>query len=312
MAAVADLPRRIILSRKGWDSSSGGKPSPILPDRTLLSLPIPDRKSGVRFRDLRSQDNQIDLTNLVQDLSNCRGESELHLDPDLCKSAISRDVFQPAFGQVGSSQSHLEKRGLSKCTANEDADLFLFFGLYQQVERTGDWHYVSSAPKLHLIFGWLQVKKILRLSEDAVPNSLRQHPHAVPSFIVEEALRRRSKNKQNNTIYLPREKLTFSELPGSGLFEAPFCPDGEDDPRRLSKPKQKQPTRWRLPSFFHGLSNMGKQPDPSGQFWEPQRKGRGQEFVWDVSGQNPAVQEWLKRLFQRANAPQPKTVFGNG
>ena len=32
---------KVILSRKGFDSSNGGCPSPILPDGTLLSLPIP-------------------------------------------------------------------------------------------------------------------------------------------------------------------------------------------------------------------------------------------------------------------------------
>ena len=40
---------KVILSRKGFDSSNGGCPSPILPDGTLLSLPIPtddrDRRS---------------------------------------------------------------------------------------------------------------------------------------------------------------------------------------------------------------------------------------------------------------------------
>jgi len=32
---------KIILSRKGFDSEAGGYPSPILPDGTMLSLPIP-------------------------------------------------------------------------------------------------------------------------------------------------------------------------------------------------------------------------------------------------------------------------------
>ena len=32
---------KVILSRKGFDSSNGGCPSPILSDGTLLSLPIP-------------------------------------------------------------------------------------------------------------------------------------------------------------------------------------------------------------------------------------------------------------------------------
>jgi len=35
---------KLILSRKGFDSTYGGYPSPILPDGTLLSLPIPNRR----------------------------------------------------------------------------------------------------------------------------------------------------------------------------------------------------------------------------------------------------------------------------
>ena len=36
---------KIILSRKGFDSGNGGQPSPILPDGTLLSMPIPSNDS---------------------------------------------------------------------------------------------------------------------------------------------------------------------------------------------------------------------------------------------------------------------------
>ena len=32
---------KVILSRKGFDAKNGGIPSPILPDGSLLSLPIP-------------------------------------------------------------------------------------------------------------------------------------------------------------------------------------------------------------------------------------------------------------------------------
>lgn len=38
---------KVVLSRKGMDSRAGGIPSPILPDGMLLSLPIPNEKSGV-------------------------------------------------------------------------------------------------------------------------------------------------------------------------------------------------------------------------------------------------------------------------
>jgi len=33
----------VIISRKGFDSSSGGVPSPIFPDGKMLSLPTPDK-----------------------------------------------------------------------------------------------------------------------------------------------------------------------------------------------------------------------------------------------------------------------------
>ncbi len=43
---------KLVLSRKGFDASNGGVASPILPDGTMCSLPIPDRNSSVRFSDL--------------------------------------------------------------------------------------------------------------------------------------------------------------------------------------------------------------------------------------------------------------------
>jgi len=40
---------KIILSRKGFDSTSGGVPSPIFPDGRMLSLPIPDKQSHISY-----------------------------------------------------------------------------------------------------------------------------------------------------------------------------------------------------------------------------------------------------------------------
>jgi hypothetical protein len=45
---------KIILSRKGFDSAAGGYANPILPDGTLLSLPIPDDTASTHFSDLRN------------------------------------------------------------------------------------------------------------------------------------------------------------------------------------------------------------------------------------------------------------------
>jgi len=43
---------KIILSRKGFDSAAGGVPSPILPDGSLVSLPIPDKASKIAYQDI--------------------------------------------------------------------------------------------------------------------------------------------------------------------------------------------------------------------------------------------------------------------
>lgn len=46
------MPMKLILSRKGFDSSAGGKPSPIFPDGTMISLPIPDKASPTAYQDI--------------------------------------------------------------------------------------------------------------------------------------------------------------------------------------------------------------------------------------------------------------------
>jgi len=290
------VPRRIILSRKGWDSSAGGRPSPILPDGTLLSLPIPDPESGVKFDDLQLPNGRKEIGDLVEDLTKRRVHRthEVHLDPDIRDTAIKRINFQPAFGQCGGSQSHLEKQGVRKEMAETDADLFLFFGLYRQVTMSDRWRYVRTAPEIHVIFAWLQVEKIIRLPEESVPAGLERHPHAIQSGIVRKELARlRSKN---NTMYLPRKRLTFRQGMGSGIFAAPFDIRNSQDPRRLSSPSHSKCSLWRLPPFFAGLSNMGKQPAPA-EFWEPQRKGFGQEFVLDTQGREIEIEKWLTNLF---------------
>ena len=45
---------KVILSRKGFDSSYGGCASPILPDGTMLSMPIPGGEaSNLKFEDIK-------------------------------------------------------------------------------------------------------------------------------------------------------------------------------------------------------------------------------------------------------------------
>lgn len=74
---------KIIFSRKGFDSSTGGVASPIFPSGRLYSLPIPDPSDSFRYGDIQNEGNN--LGRLVGDLTanKITSETRLHLDPDL-------------------------------------------------------------------------------------------------------------------------------------------------------------------------------------------------------------------------------------
>lgn len=125
---------KIILSRKGFDSSAGGYPSPLLvEEKQLLSFPIPDDgiDTGVTYKDLVFKDN-ITYADIMNDLGIKGFENKyVHLDPDLKQSTLkNRDSgWRGIFGQCNSSQSHLSNQNV------EEGDLFLFFGWFREVKK---------------------------------------------------------------------------------------------------------------------------------------------------------------------------------
>jgi hypothetical protein len=121
---------KIIFSRKGFDSASGGLPSPILPDGRMLSLPIPDKRSPISYSDIGW--HEYNLGTLVSELTNGRihASDAAHLDPDLLQGSLVRHAsWVPIFGQTGAAQGHLRKTGV------EQGDVFLFFGLFRESSR---------------------------------------------------------------------------------------------------------------------------------------------------------------------------------
>lgn len=61
---------KIILSRKGFDSSNGGCASPIFPDGRLVSLPIPASNAPADFSDVGF--DGLNIGQVVADLSKAR------------------------------------------------------------------------------------------------------------------------------------------------------------------------------------------------------------------------------------------------
>ncbi|MEO0643922.1 MAG: hypothetical protein AAFY47_10990 [Pseudomonadota bacterium] len=146
---------RVIFSRKGFDSSAGGGPSPIVDGRPL-SLPIPDTKglSRTTYAQLGLAEHAVKASR-----GRVRAHDLCHHDPMFLADGTC------AFGQTGAAQTHLERQGVGV------GDVFIFFGLFAD-EHTGELH--------HRIFGYLKVEEVIALS-DGAPEVMRAlgHPHAL-------------------------------------------------------------------------------------------------------------------------------------
>ena len=210
---------KIVFSRKGFDTQYGGVPSPVFPDGTVVSLPIPGRSSPTRFRDVRCGHGS--LGPLVERLTRgrVRGDDRCHLDPDLDSSALARlPDLRPAFGQVDSAEGHLARQGVGP------DDLFLFFGSFRHVERASDggWRYADRSPAVHRLFGWLQVAEVVAVGNEiasarAARPWLSAHPHL-----------HGGPWPPNNTIYVSTRMLTIYgadlAVRGGGVFANTDCP----------------------------------------------------------------------------------------
>lgn len=271
---------KIVLSRKGFDQGSGGGPSPVFADGSMVSLPIPDGRSPFRYADVTHRG--VNWGELVADLSRgqCAAANRMHLDPDLRADVLPRlGGWLPAFGQVSAAQKHLENRGIGP------GDLFLFFGWFAEVDRGADgrWRRKPGGLDCHMIHGWMTVGEILKpsaLGPSMISERpwLRDHPHAVRAF------------DPTNTIYVA--DLEGSRF-GSGVV------DDFREPLVLSAQKRGSKSVWRMPRCLSPESGRALSYHVDPQRWTQtggmsilQTVGRGQEFVIDV-GEDSEAMDWI-------------------
>jgi Nucleotide modification associated domain 3/Nucleotide modification associated domain 2 len=266
---------RVIFSRKGFDSESGGVPSPIIDDHFIF-LPIPaTRRSVTTYRDLG-------LGEIVEDLTRgrIRRNGLCHNDPDL------------RLGALGAPGAHLRNQRVGP------DDIFLFWGLYRPAENTRNvYSYVRSARKEHWLFGWLQVAEVVDLGEDGSwlareRPEFAQHPHC------------RSGWGTHNTLYVAAKKIRLGgrtlDVPGAGMF-----PQAEE--RLRLTVKGESCSLWKRPSWLNPCVGLSYHRDPSRYGPGTLRVvARGQEFVADVDD-DPMVLAWLEELFQNTKASQYPT-----
>lgn len=269
---------RIIFSRKGFDSSAGGVPSPLIDGQLPMSLPIPTRMpSTTCFGDLASP-----IPSIVEDLT--RGkvtrESPCHLDPDLAAEATRAKRlpgWRGSLGQVSSAQSHLDNRGVS------EGDVFLFWGLFAPARRDANNCWTHFGPREHRIFGWLQVGEILRVPSE--PESLlderpwlRGHPHIAAGWPA------------NNTVYVAAKHLN---LPGKRARRAGF--GTLERGVRLTAHDSSLASVWAVPAWLNpaeGGVGMTYHPNDRWSEGRVRAAARGQEFVAEIGDRSDAL-EWL-------------------
>ena len=268
--------KRIVLSRKGFDSMFGGRPSPIFYDNRIFSLPIPQRvKSPKKYKDLFF--NGISGGDALREVSakQVTDNDYCHYDP-----VLNKDIG--IFGQASSAQTEL-KNGFVGL-----GDLFLFFGWFRK--------FSSKGRDLHHIFGWLQISKIVS-GEKAIKSFLKanniKHPHGYGD----------TSRYINNTIYVGGKKLTIGKertnLKGYGLFKYSV------KDLILTSPKHSR-SMWKLPEeYFKESLDDEKRLFINRLKWEDKEnflvntnKGPGQEFILD-SKNNPRVVDWVVNLIQK-------------
>jgi hypothetical protein len=226
---------KVILSRKGFDSSVGGHASPILPDGTMLSLPIPSSLDRLPYHALKHHDGRS-YSQIIEELgAGARiAGSGAHLDPDLVADTRPRHVdWRPSFGQIGAAAGHLRNQRVGI------GDLFLFYGWFRHTHLIdGRLRFVPGSAGFHAIFGYLEVGSVIATNSDnPLPGWLLDHPHAERSRMA----------KATNTIYLAAECLTYAPKPAAGKFRF-------NESLMLTNPGASR-SRWRLdPQIFRHLT----------------------------------------------------------
>lgn len=288
----SNYPKRLILSRKGFDSGYGGIPSPIMPDGRLVPLPIPSNHDHTEMQ--HSGNLSPEFSEVLGDLSGGRYglSSRVHLDPDLNRrSDLRLPGWRPSLGQSGTAQSHLASQGVTQ------GDVFLFFGWFREVEKSqGRWRYVPSAPNLHALYGWLEVGDVLSIVLDR-QGSLQRYPWIAdhPHFANPVHY-----SNSRNTLYIASEHSNFRpDSVGGGIFsrlEEGLC---------LTMKGQSR-SKWQLPAWFYPegrtpLSYHGRLDrwTKLGDQCSLNSVAKGQEFVLRLD-EYPESSEWLKTILSEA------------
>ena len=271
---------KIILSRKGFDSSAGGKPSFIW-NKKLYSIPVPQAYSGVSYKELQI-DETLSYWKIMEDVGITQ-YSHAHLDPDLRKEVLNNreNGWLPIFGQADSALTHLLNKNVKK------GDLFLFFGWFREIEQldSKNFRYKKNEPDLHVIYGFLEVGEYFEAYKGKA-----HHDPAVRQHIHHKRRDRYTQEKQNG-LFIGEGKPTF--------YKSMAGPFKFNEKLQLTE-NGKSRSQWLLPKCFFGddgrcklTHHQEKVGEPFGDKYRIKSVGRGQEFVTEMDDD---IKKWVMLL----------------
>jgi len=214
---------KIILSRKGFDSTYGGFPSPIFEDGRMISLPIPisHEKEKLFTYDVLSPQG-VNLGDLLNELGKVpkvpkiekKDPIYVHFDPDLYDDSLPKsnkfkarmDGWKGLFGTDQAAAGIL----CNKETGVKPGDIFLFFGWFNHIiTKDGKRVYDTKSSGFHQIWGWLQIGQIIHLDNKEerakIPEWARYHPHY------------QNTDMRNNVLFIASDVLTLDGFDTKGI-----------------------------------------------------------------------------------------------
>lgn len=272
---------KIILSRKGFDSSSGGIASPVIDDK-FFSLPIPEGGSGLSFDKLKVFGGNYSVLQLIRDLGSKKEFTECHMDPNLCPELYGLDEtdgWSPAFGQEGGALTHL----LTTNNVQPHA-VFLFFGRFREAKLHQGKYEFCDKPDFHAIYGFMEVGEILLINKDKKciltqdqQKKYGNHPHVTNTVT----------NRENSTLFIPATESKHGFKKTYGVFNFSEQLILTDTESRSSISHWKMDHAFWNTNFTYKLTING---DGTGQ-----SPGRGQELVGDATTDSLA---WIKEMIE--------------
>jgi hypothetical protein len=317
---------KIILSRKGFDTTYGQRPSPILPDNSLISLPIPNMRftSGILYNNTKYSPLQYKNLQIPNNVRKSLIDYDVNVEKLLTYHDLMSQLFSKRQFKDNNTWYSLDKEKALYCHLDPDirhdilprpqewkpifgqegtaqthlennkvevGDLFLYYGWFQKTKVIeGKLSYDGPMNGgIHIIFGYLQIGSIIKKDKTKIEPWMVYHPH-----FDKELWNEKKGNK--NTFYIANEVLTLNNnYSGAGFFKySDELVLTEQDPKINPN---KNLTKWKysyIPfksTISFNLGNVG---------WNKERKffkspEIGQEMVVSDS---PSFIEKIKKFFK--------------